>query len=79
MTIILKHTVQNDGNTWKVEKYLILLKLLDPSFYFHMARRGDNGAVTAVVWQMGTMQGDFELYGCVFHVDLMKIKLNLFE
>ncbi len=44
-----------------------------------MARNGENRAATAVVWQTGTMRGDFELYGCALHVGFMKQKLNSFE
>ncbi len=44
-----------------------------------MARNGENGAATAIVWQTGTRRADFEIYGFALHVDFMKHKMNSFE
>ncbi len=74
--ILLRDTLANDGNTWKVEQYLKTLCKSDPSFDFCMARNGENGAATANLWQTGTMRADF---GCALHVDFMKSKMNCFE
>ncbi len=76
---LLQDTLENKGNTWKVEQYLQSIHASDPSFDFRMARNDENGAATAVVWQTGTMRGYFELYGCALHVDFIKQKLNSFE
>ncbi len=76
---LLWDTLENEENTWNVEQYLQSLHASDPSFDFRMAKNGENGAATAVVWQTGTMRGDFELFGCALHVDFMKRKFYSVE
>lgn len=76
---LLQSTMESGGNTWKVEKYLKLLKKEDECFDYRILRDKMSGAATMVLWQTGTMRGDFELYGCALHLDFMKRQLNSYE
>ena len=76
---LLQATMENSGNTWKVEQYLNILKKNDRCFDYRIMRDNMSGAATMVLWQTGTMRGDFELYGCALHLDFMKRQLNSYE
>ena len=77
---LLQSTMESGGNTWnKVEQYLKLLKKEDVCFDYRILRDRMSGAATMVLWQTGTMRGDFELYGCALHLDFMKRQLNSYE
>ena len=76
---LLESTMENNGNTWKVEKYLSSLKKEDECFDFRIGRDSKSGAATIVVWQTGTMRSDFELYGCTLYLDFMKRQMNSYE
>ena len=41
------------------------------TFQNRMARIMATGRGTAIIWQTGTIQGDFELCGCSIHVDFI--------
>ena len=76
---LLQSTMESNGNTWKVERYLSSIKKADECFDFRIGRDSMTGSATIVVWQTGTMRADFELYGCTLYLDFMKRKLNSYE
>ncbi len=67
--LLLKDTLGNCQNTWKVETHLQKLHDSDEQFDYKIARDTDFGSATMVVWQTGLMKADFELYGCAPHLN----------
>lgn len=76
---LLRDTMNEDNNSWKVEQYLSKLKQEDECFDYFIGRDNTTGAASIVLWQTGTMRADFELYGCALHVDFMKRRMNCYD